>query len=414
MRINKMCRSKLEGGRRCPSNTPHNRRTPKTRPLTLTGATAHISTIAPIEQFDQAVKDGHIYARQHPTLPYTLYKYLPVTQYSRNWNPVTENSRGLIINHETGEIVARPFRKFFNYGELENPETIMVGTPRVYDKLDGSLGISYLTPEGKFLLSSGGGFTSVQADKANEMYQTKYENNWEPNPDYTYLFEIIYPENRIVLYYGEREELVLLSAIEKATGKTIPASDVKEWKWSKPEEYDYTTLPELLNTERPNREGYILYYPQTDARVKIKHAEYVEHHRVMTGVNERMIVEQLSQPSGRDQLEAWRMLVPEEFKDYIDNTINKYEKLYQKEEQNTQNHYEQYQKRATPDITPKDRALLIKEIAGNNTTLFSELMSLAKDGKLSEKQHQRRWQNLKPPADGSTFWSKTSGQTNPE
>lgn len=405
-----MCRSKANGGRRC----GHKTTTIATETSQFTGRTAHISTIAPLEAFYEASKAGHIYHRQHPTLPYTLFKYLPTTQYSRNWNPVTENSRGLIINHETGDIVARPFPKFFNYAELENPEQIMIGTPRVFDKLDGSLGITYLTPEGELQISTGGGFTSTQADKANAIYKEKYEGNWEPNPDYTYLYEIIYPQNRIVLYYGDREELVLLAAIEKATGKTTPASDVKEWKWATPEEYPYTSINQLLQDERSNKEGYILYYPQTDTRVKIKHAEYVEHHRVMTGVDDRMIVEQLSQAGGRDQLDAWRMLVPEEFKDYIDTTIAKYEKQYAQLEQQTLNVYEQYKKQATPDITPKDRALLIKELTKDNTTLFSEVMSLAKDGKLSEKQHQRRWQNLKPPADGSTFWSKTSGQTNPE
>lgn len=53
----------------------------------------------------------------HPTEPLRLFNYTELAQFQKAWNPVTRACRGLIINRETGEIIARPFPKFFNHGE---------------------------------------------------------------------------------------------------------------------------------------------------------------------------------------------------------------------------------------------------------------------------------------------------------
>src|SRR5690606_11013310 len=56
-----------------------------------------------------------------------------------NWFEL--NSRGHIYDAETGEQVARPFQKFFNYGQIDlHDDEVPVS---VHDKVDGSLGILY-------------------------------------------------------------------------------------------------------------------------------------------------------------------------------------------------------------------------------------------------------------------------------
>ncbi len=48
---------------------------------------------------------------------------------------------------------------------------------------------------------------------------TKYRDTFEKiEKDKTYLFEIIYPENRIVIDYGDSDDLILLSIINNETG----------------------------------------------------------------------------------------------------------------------------------------------------------------------------------------------------
>ena len=74
----------------------------------------HVSVIASPEAFQQAIDDNLIFRTQHPEYPYSIYKYSQACTYSGSWNEVTTASRGLIIHDETGEIIARPFPKFFN------------------------------------------------------------------------------------------------------------------------------------------------------------------------------------------------------------------------------------------------------------------------------------------------------------
>ena len=48
--------------------------------------------------------------------PLDIYNYTRATVHENWWDEVTSICRGVIINRETGEIVARPFEKFHNYG----------------------------------------------------------------------------------------------------------------------------------------------------------------------------------------------------------------------------------------------------------------------------------------------------------
>ena len=57
---------------------------------------------------------------------------------------MTRKCRGLILNVSTGEVLAQPFPKFFNYQEhITKSRPIPNEPPIVSEKLDGSLGILY-------------------------------------------------------------------------------------------------------------------------------------------------------------------------------------------------------------------------------------------------------------------------------
>jgi hypothetical protein len=63
------------------------------------------------------------------------------------WTEVTLTCRGLIVD-ETGRVVARPLRKFFNHNQPGAPVLGLDEPVSVTDKADGSLGIIYEGPEG--------------------------------------------------------------------------------------------------------------------------------------------------------------------------------------------------------------------------------------------------------------------------
>jgi len=230
----------------------------------------------------------------HPSEPLVIYNYTQHCQFDRVWNDVTRQCRGLIANLSTGEIVARPFPKFFNYGEHESedlPVLDLEAECRVYDKLDGSLGILYPVGD-SWAIATRGSFTSEQAIRGTELLQQHLETGWKPTEGYTYLFEIIYPENRIVVDYRGQEDLYILDIIENETGlSAVDLVWLNNW-WPGPEceELSAWTLGEALALEpRENAEGVVAVYPETGLRVKIKQDDYVALHRIITGLSEKSV-----------------------------------------------------------------------------------------------------------------------------
>lgn len=261
-----------------------------------------------------AISEGLVRARQHPTLDLTIYNYSERAQYERIWNQVTRNCRGLIVNG-AGEVVARPWSKFFNYGEHEQERgdltPLDLSAPvEVTDKMDGSLGILYGDA-----IATRGSFISEQARHATEVYRQKHASRWTPTPGLTYLFEIIYPENRIVLDYRGQDDLVLLGAVQIADGKRLGPDDLPEWPGPRTITYAYPTLADALAAKpRPNAEGLVVRYLDTGLMVKIKQDDYVALHKLVTGLNERVVWEHLSSSGSTDDLVA---SIPDEFHEWV-------------------------------------------------------------------------------------------------
>ena len=131
--------------------------------------------------------DGWLIKQTHPTLDLTIWNYSPRVQYERQWDDITIQCRGLVTNSK-GEIVARPFKKFFNYEE-HKPEDLPNEEFVVYEKMDGSLGILFYY-ENEWILATRGSFTSEQSIKGTEMLKKYPLEKLDRNN--TYLFEIIY------------------------------------------------------------------------------------------------------------------------------------------------------------------------------------------------------------------------------
>jgi RNA ligase len=315
-----------------------------------------------LETLERYHKDGLLHKQTHPTYDLTIWNYSPRVQYERLWDDITIQCRGLVTNSE-GVIVARPFKKFFNYEE-HKPEDIPNENYVVYEKMDGSLGILFYyeeelseerryniwfnnnyetgmerffdpnnlpdyenpyyepTPKkrGEWILSTRGSFTSPQAIKGKEILGRHDISAWRK--DNTYLFEIIYPENRIVVDYKGEEKLVVLGAIHTETGNEVPDSSLfflqesgfelvmtyKTWG----ETYD------LLKEEISNdREGYVIKF-KNGFRMKIKGEEYVRLHKILTNISNKDIWEYLKDNKPFDELLE---KVPDEFNEWVKTTV---------------------------------------------------------------------------------------------
>lgn len=242
---------------------------------------------------------GYVRTQRHPTLPLVIFNYTETAAFERVWNPVTENCRGLIVrpfvDQYEGEIVARPFRKFFNYGEPGSPIIPLDAGVDVYDKMDGSLGILYPTSPGQWAIATRGSFDSEQARHATRVWQEKYAKVFHPHLGITMLFEIIYPANRIVCDYGRMDDLFFLGAVEHKCGTSFNPDESEAfgfWPGPVAKAFHYGSLREALEAKpRPGAEGYVIRRWFSEDRIKLKQDDYVALHRIITNCTARRIWE---------------------------------------------------------------------------------------------------------------------------
>ena len=262
-----------------------------------------LDALIPPADLAAAIEAGHISRKAHPTLPLSILTYTRTAQYDGAWTPVTIRCRGLVVDDKTSEIVAWPFPKFFNVGEHDDGRPYAPPLPDepfdVYDKVDGSLGIVFHY-EGRWRAVSKGSFISEQA-----VWAQAWLDDHDTRlliPGVTYLAEILYPENRIVVDYGGRRDLVLLGAFDALGREIRVAYAAEDWApvGSVVRSWPAMPLPALLKAiegsvrldgERSSgmdAEGYVIRYA-SGVRAKAKISEYVRLHKILTGITERDI-----------------------------------------------------------------------------------------------------------------------------
>jgi RNA ligase len=134
------------------------------------------------------------------------------------------------------------------------------------------------------------------------------------------LFEIIYPENRIVCDYGDMDDLVLLGSVHNDSGDNWDACDL-DWDWPGPkaESFPYTTFREALEAApRPGKEGFVVHAYIEGFRVKIKQDDYIRLHRIVTGLNARSVWQALLDYNLQGLVDQ----VPDEFYDFVIDVAN--------------------------------------------------------------------------------------------
>jgi len=235
---------------------------------------------------------------------------------------------GLILDNDNN-IVARPFEKFFNFGEVEEHKNLLEKTPKyILEKLDGSLGILFYY-NNEWLITTRGSFDSEQAIEAKKMlsqYKLKYLNI-----EYTYLVEIVYKANRIVIEYTDEQcGLYILGAcltnyennIEKMMDLNTLFEQAKLVGFKLPKVYKFDSVKQLMkwmkDNPTDNAEGYVVTYDD-GYKVKVKYEQYCILHKIITGLTEHKIWEALSNNCENELLN----IIPDEFYKFVDDIIIK-------------------------------------------------------------------------------------------
>lgn len=285
-------------------------------PSTVPSTNITLDDLFPAAELEEAIRAGLVREQISPDGWCAILNYTEAAQFSGTWNRVTLACRGLIYHRRTRRVVARPFPKFFNYGQPGAPVLDLSEQVDVVDKLDGSLGIFFPIGFGNYGVATRGSFTSDQACHATELYQSRYYPRFTPPPGWTVLAEIVYPGNRIVCDYGAVDDLVLLGAVHIASGRVVgPDSQwLSHWTGPRANILGRMTVAEALALPpRVGAEGFVLR-TAGNTMMKVKQADYVALHRIVTGLNERAVWEMLVANKPIDEFIAE---LPDEFHDWV-------------------------------------------------------------------------------------------------
>ena len=218
-----------------------------------------------------------------------------------DWSkPEILQARGLIVN-TAGEIIARPYEKFFNYNQLKDLTgvdastrklSMWTGSPEyVSDKADGSLVITFTYEDELYMASSGqvnGNFSKLFFDLLDTKYREATRTRLtELGRVFTIMMEYVGPGNQIVVPYNETK-FILHGARNTKTGEYLNLLELQEL--SKylgielievyPELNSLEAILGKLNTLK-NKEGFVVVF-EDGKRLKFKTEEYIELHSVVT------------------------------------------------------------------------------------------------------------------------------------
>ncbi len=217
---------------------------------------------------------------------------------SPKMNPVVIECRSLILQFDTFEVVSRKFDRFFNYGEaLEYYRAFDLSRSVIMEKADGSL-IGVYHHNGKWHISTrgmafaegehvlGGTFREKVLDAFN-ISEEEFQQVFAGFPkDTTFVFEYTSPENRIVTKY-EAPVMVLLSANNTETEWEYAVAYKELYlmglKFRPVKTYSASDMDEVvkLANSLPNlEEGFVIYDPVSNKRMKVKSSLYVVAHSI--------------------------------------------------------------------------------------------------------------------------------------
>jgi RNA ligase len=164
------------------------------------------------DEFVVAVKEG-----------YTVINYNVMMADTFDCN-IRRECRGIIFDTESGDILRRPFHKFFNVNEREETQDHVVDMSQshaILEKLDGSMIAPFMIWPGEMVWGTKMGATDVA--KPVEQFVEDHPNyrqfaNFIISRGYTPIFEWCSRKQRIVLDYKE-DQLILTAIRDLTTGR---------------------------------------------------------------------------------------------------------------------------------------------------------------------------------------------------
>lgn len=273
---------------------------------------------------------------------YRLFKYNQLAEDTDWFSPIVQECRGIILN-KNNEIVCHAFDRFFNYGE---PYAVDVDFDncRILEKVDGSI-IKLWADENGLHISTNGSINAYEiklssialgdsnisfGDKVEEILKERIdlnevENHLKENHS-TAIFELICPENQVVVYYAEAD-LVYLGS--RNLDNNCEYHDNYFNVCTLPKLYDLngnnsiSAIKDLVDTLK-GFEGVVVVDSNYN-RVKVKNADYLIAHHNLKAIKDIDLVKVIL----NGEVEEYKAtLVNVEFRNRLDNINNTIHAIY--------------------------------------------------------------------------------------
>lgn len=284
--------------------------------------------------------------RESESNPFVMFSYNMID--SKFDEEIVCESRGIILEKDTWEVVCHPFHKFFNYGE---PKAAHINWKSAIceAKIDGSLIKIFCYKDVWFIATN----NSIDAYKCGlPMYDLFVQK--EPkipktfgelfdrilsikeidretfflflDKGYTHMFEICSIYNRVVVLH-ENPELYYLSSKDNNSNDEIFYEYMNAFGIHSPDIYPLQSLEECINASEKlgkNEEGFVVVDDNLN-RVKIKSPLYISLHHLKdsnNAFNSKYIVEIIQRGEDKEVLSYFP-----EYGDIFDHWKKRYDAL---------------------------------------------------------------------------------------
>jgi len=208
---------------------------------------------------------------------------------------------------------------------------------------------------------------------ATEFLNARHKNALKHIPPHlTLMFEIIYPENRVVVNYGGREELVLIAVRNKATRDDYNFypdiySLALELGFNTPKTFKFNSVHDIIDATAQideSQEGWVARFSD-GTRFKFKGDDYVHMHRIINQTTFKRVLEAVA----GGHLDEMMKGIPDQLLTQVEGWRLEIDRTVQMVEDRVERNFE-----TAPKGDRKTYALWVKDLCpGDAPYMFSKL-----------------------------------------
>ncbi len=266
-----------------------------------------------------------------------ILNYHQINSYKHKFNPIVMECRSLILSKPDYKVLSRSFDRFWNYGEDPKTDEFDIKEATCWEKVDGSILSIYFDGNEWCCSTKKMAFAEGETSLGNtyiDLFKTAIGNRnlnsafGSLNKDWTYIFELVSPETRIVMRY-DKPMVYILSIRDKITGEYIKYHHINNLKMfidvHYPKVYKFNSFEEIMKSMNELdilEEGYVCQIDNW--RVKVKNPSYlaIAHLREDGILSTRRIIDLIYLRNHEEYLISF----PED-RVYFEKYINAYERM---------------------------------------------------------------------------------------